>query len=527
MTMRPVVRPNILLIVADDLGWSDLGAFGGEIDTPRLDQLALGGVRLTNFHTAPVCAPTRAMLMTGSDHHEVGLGVMHETLTPRHVGKPGHEGYLNDRAAPVPERLLAAGYRTLMSGKWHLGRDAATSPKARGFERSFALAGGEHNHYGADQTDAAPGAHGLARYMLDGSPARYPEGAYSSDHFADRLIGFLAEGERDPRPFFAYLPFTAPHSPLQAPPGLVAKYRGRYDAGPEVMQTLRLDRMKALALPIAHARPAPIRGGEPWDRLSAGERAQQARRMEIYAAMVEAMDTAVGRVVDEIARQRRLQHTVVIFLSDNGPAGMPRETTSPWKEMIAARADNSLANLGRADSYASMGPRWAEAQASPFSLFKRFTTEGGVRTCSFVAGPGVRSGVASDAFMHVTDYAATILDLAGVAPASVPGKAPMRGRSAAAMLAGRSDRVRTDDDVVCWEYLYGFGARQGRWKAVLVPPVARQLWPDLPVNQWHLYDLADDPGETFDLAKAHPERLAFLVERWHQFAAEVGVVLPE
>lgn len=312
-----------------------------------------------------------------------------------------------------------------------------------------------------------------------------------------------------------------------APAALVEKYRGRYDAGPEAMREARLARMRALGLPIAHARPAPLRGGKPWETLSPAERAAETRRMEVFAAMVEAMDAAIGRVIAQIESTGRLANTVVIFLSDNGPAGMPREITPPWQEMIATRADNRLENIGRATSYTSMGPRWAESQAAPFSLFKRFTTEGGVRTCSFACGPGVRIGAASDAFVHVMDYAATILELAGVAPVGLPGKAPMRGRSALAMLGGESAAVRAVDDVVCWEYLYGFGVRQGDWKAVLVPAVARMLFPDLPINRWHLYNVADDPGETHDLASTEPQKLRALVEHWERYASEVGVVLPE
>ena len=521
------MRPNIPLIVADDLGWSDLGAFGGEIDTPNLDRLAMRGMRMTNFHTAPVCAPTRAMLLTGSDHHEVGLGVMHETITPRHAGRPGHEGYLNERAVSIASRLASGGYRTLMAGKWHLGREAAHSPKVRGFERSFAMLGGEHNHYGMDQTEATGGTHGPTRYRLDGEFIDYPEGAYSSDYFATRMVEFLDAGAGDAQPFFAYLAFTAPHSPLQAPEALIEKYRGRYDAGPEAMREARLARMRTLALPIAHARPAPLRGGSPWHELSPQTRAQESRRMEVFAAMVEAMDGAVGRVVDSIERNGRLDDTVVFFLSDNGPAGVPREITPPWQAMIAERADNRVENIGRATSYTSMGPRWAESQAAPFSLFKRFTTEGGVRTCSFVAGPRIAAGGASDAFLHVMDYAPTILELGGVDAGSVPGKAKMRGRSAVGLLHGTHSEVRTKEDALGWEYLYGRGLRKGDWKVVMLPAAARIISTELPIDQWLLYNVADDPGETIDLAKSHPEKLGELVAAWETYARETGVVMPE
>lgn len=521
------MRPNILLVVADDLGWSDLGAFGGEIDTPHLDALALRGVRFTNFHTAPVCAPTRAMLMTGADHHEVGLGVMHETITPHHRGKPGHEGHLNARAHTIVTRLRDGGYRTVMAGKWHLGRDEIDSPHGQGFERSFALLGGEHNHYGADQTETRGGAHGPTLYREDGAITKYPEGEYSTDCFADRLIGYLEEGARDPRPFFAYLPFTAPHSPLQAPARLIEKYRGRYDKGPEALRESRLARMRELKLPIAHARPARFWGGQPWSELGAERRALEARRMEVYAAMVEALDAAVGRVIGSIERMGRMADTVVIFLSDNGPAGYPREDASPWKEMIAARYDNSLANIGRLDSYTSTGPRWAEAQSAPFSLFKRFTTEGGVRTCSFAAGPGIEGGRCSDALLHVMDYAATVCAIAGVDAGAPPGKASMRGRSALPLLQGASDTVRRDDDVLGWEFLYGRGIRKGPWKAVFLPQFAALIDTELPHNQWLLYNVAEDPGETVDVAAKHPDKLRELVAAWERYAHETGIVMPE
>ena len=256
---RERVRPNFLLIVADDLGWSDLGAFGGEIATPNLDALALAGVLFTDLHTAPTCSPTRAMLLTGNDNHEVGLGSMAELLTPEQQGRPGYEGYLNRRAATLAERLREGGYRTYMAGKWHLGLAEDQSPAARGFERSFALLQGVHNHYGIDQGAAWQAAGVSARYREDGLPATYPEGAYSSDHFADRLTGYLRDGRDDPRPFFAYLAFTAPHWPLQAPEATVARYRGRYDAGPEALRQERLRRQRALGLVKPGTEPfAPV-----------------------------------------------------------------------------------------------------------------------------------------------------------------------------------------------------------------------------------------------------------------------------
>ncbi len=238
--------PDVLIIVADDLGYSDIGAFGGEISTPNLDALARRGAKLTGFYTAPACSPTRAMLMTGRDNHEVGLGTMAEALDHNQRGKPGYEGALNFRTTTLAERLTVAGYRTMMTGKWHLGLRPNQSPTARGFQRSFALLDGAHNHYGTDQ-DQTGGTAPASSYSENGKAARFPVGRYSSDYFADRMIEFLQETPAE-QPVFAYLAFTDLHWPLQAPAQEIAKYRGRYDAGPDALRTARLERMKALGL---------------------------------------------------------------------------------------------------------------------------------------------------------------------------------------------------------------------------------------------------------------------------------------
>ena len=518
-------RPDILLIVVDDMGWSDLGAFGGEIDTPHLDALAARGVKLTNFHASPLCSTTRAMLMTGCDHHQVGLGTMAEILTPEQRGKPGYEGYLNDRAETIAERFRRGGYSTLMSGKWHLGINGQSPPSAKGFDRSFALFNGEHNHYGADQTEETAGVPGKSGYELDGKPVLFPEGAYSTDYFAARMIEFLENADTD-RPFFGYLAFTAPHSPLQAPDELIAKYHGKYDEGPEVLRDRRLAKMRRLGLSVADARPADFYGSKPWGELPPEVRALEARKMEVYAAMMEAMDLAVGRVVATLKRIGRLDNTVIVFLSDNGPSGTMRETAPRWREWIAERCVNSLDNIGRANSYASIGPRWAEAQAAPFLLFKRYTTEGGVRTCAFATGLGVEGGRESNAFIHVTDLPPTLLDLAGIDAVSAPGKLTMRGVSVAGIFSGTRAEVHSPDEAVGWELSYARALRKGDWKAVYLPTVAQSIAPELPVNRWLLFNLTADPGETTDLAAKEPGKLQELVVAWEAYAKETGVVMP-
>jgi len=226
-----VTRPNFLVIVADDLGFSDIGAFGSEIETPNLDRLAHAGIRFTDFHSAPACSPTRSMLLTGTDHHIAGIGTMLEVTPPGFQARPGYEGYLNDRVVALPELLRDAGYLTLMAGKWHLGTTIDRTPWARGFERSFALLPGGASHYGTVTGDLLPA---MARYTEDDQFVTVDDDFYSSDFYADTLLRYFQErSEEDDRPFFAYLPFQAPHWPLQAPQEIIAKYRGRYDAGPE------------------------------------------------------------------------------------------------------------------------------------------------------------------------------------------------------------------------------------------------------------------------------------------------------
>lgn len=240
-------QPNILIIVADDLGYSDIGAFGGEIATPNLDALVKSGIAFTGFYTAPTCSPTRAMLLTGRDNHEAGLGTMAEGIMPDQLGKPGYEGYLSNRTATLAEMMAKAGYATFMSGKWHLGLTEETSPAARGFQRSFALLDGAHNHFGADQDGVYKKSKGGSLYRENGVLVRFPIGRYSSDYFTDRMLDYMQSA--DPVvPFFAYMTFTAPHWPLQAPDAEIAKYRGRYDAGPAALRASRIKRMKELGL---------------------------------------------------------------------------------------------------------------------------------------------------------------------------------------------------------------------------------------------------------------------------------------
>lgn len=518
-------RPNILIIVADDLGYSDLGAFGGEISTPNLDRLARSGTRLIDFHTAPTCSPTRSMLLTGTDNHLAGLGSMAEQLLPNQTGQPGYEGFLRKDVATLAERLGGAGYRTMMSGKWHLGRAAEHDPHARGFAASFALLPGSHNHFGIGlSTDRLRGA----TYTENGAiVTKLPANFYSSDTFAEKLVEQLArtKAARAEAPFFAYLAFTAPHWPLHAPAGTVAKYRGRYDAGFEALRLERIRRQRALGLfpKGAEAHPLTLPDDQRWETLTPAERSRQSRSMEVYAAMVDRMDQAVGKVLAHLESTGELDNTIVFFMSDNGPEGLDLYTTAhqPFKQR-AFYADNRLDSIGTAASAWTYGPGWAQASAGALSKFKGYQTEGGIRVPAFLVVPGKKgrdriSGIPST----VMDVAPTMLELARVADVGRSGQnaaalQPIRGTSLATNLmnpsAGRPSAIAAGE-VFGRRYV-----RQGQWKLI---------HPGVGEGDWQLFDLETDPGEAVDLAGFEPKRLQSMLAAWKKYAEHVGVVLPE
>lgn len=527
---KPSRRPNFLIIVADDLGFSDVGAFGSEISTPNLDAIAYAGLRFTDFHSASACSPTRSMMLTGTDHHIAGIGTMAEALRPEHEGKPGYEGFLNERVVTLPELLRDGGYLTLMSGKWHLGMTRDTSPWARGFTRSFTMLAGAANHYGSSPShnDDPLQAKMKTIYMEDGNLlGDLPKDFYSSDGFTDRLITYFDEREDREQPFFAYLAFTAPHWPLQAPRDLIEKYRGRYDEGPDALRAERLARLRKLGLcpedAVAHP-VVPI--DRPWSELTDDERKVSARTMEVYSAMVERMDWNIGRVVDYLRKSGELDNTVILFMSDNGAEGTLLEALpilgTHMMNVIKRYYDNSYENIGNPNSFVWYGPRWAQAATAPSRLFKMFTTEGGIRVVSFMHYPGFeRQNGISHEFMTVMDIAPTMLEMAGI---QHPGTnyrgrsvALMRGQSLLPYLQGAREQAQAEAIPVGWELFGHMALRNGDWKAVLIPPPHG-------AGTWQLFNLADDPGETNNLAKAHPEKLAELIRLWDAYAEETGTI---
>lgn len=516
-------RPNVVILLVDDMGWSDIGPFGAaEIRTPHLDELAARGTRLTNFHVSPYCAPTRSMLFTGQDSHEVGLGNMIELATPEQLGAPGYEGYLNDRAVTVARRLHDEGYRTFLSGKWHLGIEQSGAPTRWGFDRAFAMLRGEANQY--QYQGPVPSPDGPDLFTLDGEPFEVPSDFYTTTAFTDYFLSFLEETPRE-QPFFGALTFTAPHSPLQAPAEDIARYRGVFDGGPQALADARVESMKRMGLLDDDVVPHRIVGGEKWEAMSAEEREPWARRMEVYAAMIDVMDQAVGRVMSALKERGQFEDTIVVFLSDNGAAGSLREGNPKWGPWIEANFDNSLENLGSGTSYISTGPEWAQASMSPFALYKGFTTEGGLVSPTIVAGPGVAAGGLSGDYGDVRDLVPTLLRLTGTPERHYAGAAPLRGRDISRELRRPDPEREGPRRTVAGEVNGGAYVVRGGWKAVSITdrsggyPGALQ-----PSRQWLLFDLVADPGETTDVAGRHPWVLRRLVREYERWAAEVGVV---
>lgn len=517
-------QPNILLILADDLGYSDLGAFGGEINTPRLDTLASANLQLTSMYAAPTCSPTRSMLMSGTDNHLVGLATMAEALQPFQKGKPGYEGYLNQRAYSMAQLLKEGGYHTLMVGKWHLGLEPEQGPSARGFEQSYALleGGGPHFKPRSDEPSVLEQVH----YRENGKPVMVPDNFYSTDFYTDTLIGYIKDSSKDGKPFFAYAAYTSPHWPLQAPQAYIDKYQGRYDKGYDSVRAERIERMKKIGLLAADfnaARPIPANPHLPgWDQLTAEQKKIEARKMEIYAAMVDNLDHNVGRLLDYLDNSGQLDNTLVVFMSDNGAAG---ENHSQWYPS-GKHTDNSLANLGRINSEVDYGIRWAEVSATPFHLFKGTTAEGGISVPAIVKMPKsmARTGRVSSV-ARVDDLLPTFLALAHIPlPAANADKAPVTGSSMLAMLAGEPSNAE-QSPTMAGELFGNAYYREGNLKLLGMRPQVGFGDAPKPPN-WTLYDLSKDRGETTDLAAQQPEQVQRMLQAWRAYAGQVGVVFP-
>lgn len=511
-------RPNILLIVADDLGYADLGVFGSEIPTPNMDALAKSGMLLTNFYAHMACSPTRAMLMSGTDSHIAGLGVMNPSNDPAQKGQPGYESYLNFRVASMANLMKDAGYHTYMTGKWHLGATVETGPRARGFEKSFVSIDGAA-HLGGLSWNGP----GLAPYRDGEEMVTVDDEFYTTRFYTERMIDYIDADRADDKPFFAYLAYTAPHWPLQAPRSSIEQFKGWYDDGYEALYKRRFARMKELGFVSADAEELPPVEGQPaWEDLTAEEQKTEARKMEIYAAMVSDLDIYIGQVVDYLKSIGEYDNTFIFFMSDNGPENQRRDLTNETiADWVAQCCDNSYENLGDGDSYVMYGPNWARASSVAFYRAKSTGFEGGIHVPAFVRYPAmIDGGARNDQFITAMDVLPTFMDLAD---AELPNGAyrgrpvfPVKGSSFIATLQDPKTQIHDNSNAVGWE-LYGHKAlRRGDWKLVWDAAKADDA-------AWELYNIAEDPQEQNDLSDVETERLKTMISLWRTYHEENGL----
>jgi len=522
--------PNILLVVADDLGMLDIGAFGSEIRTPSIDRLAQQGVKLTNFYTSATCSPTRAMLLSGTDNHAAGIGNMIEHVAPNQRGQEGYEGHLSTNVVSVAKLLQDAGYQTYMAGKWHLGKTEELLPNSRGFDESISLGEG-----GASYFNDMMGLTGFvpsANYHRNGEKVtELPEDFYASEYYADFIIENIENGSDD-QPFFAYLAFTAPHWPLQVRDEHLDLYKGRYDEGYEALQAERVAKAKEIGLiptdaPLAAA-PSHV---APWSELSDEDKMVQSRTMELYSATVERMDYHLGRVIDYLEQSGELDNTLIVFMSDNGADGSDRSKLPGNDKWLPEAWDLSFENMGKVGSYVYPGAAWAWASGGNYRMYKEFLSEGGIHVPAIISYPSVlNKGSELNTLISVQDIAPTLLELAGVEHPgdTYQGKPvkPMTGISFMPIVIGEND-LDNSERTIGWELFGQKVIRKGDWKLLWLSSKPSWLAQPTGADQWGLYNLAEDPAEANNLIEQEPEKFAELLALWEEYSEEQGVIIPE
>jgi len=491
-------KPNVIVILVDDMGYSDLGCYGSEIDTPNLDALAADGLRFTNFYNTSRCCPTRASLLTGLYSHQAGVGAM-----TKDEGKPGYRGRLNRECVTLAEVLKPAGYATLATGKWHVGAGKGLNPTDRGFDRFWGIpnGGGVYFKESLKLKDR--------EFYLNNDPIEPPDDLYVTDDFTDQAISFIDEAvTKTKKPFFLYLAHIAPHWPLQAKPEDIAKYKGRFDEGWDAVREARFEKQKKLGIVAEDGELSPRDPkAKAWNETPEAKRKDLAHRMEIYAAQVDCIDQNVGKLVAKLKELGQFENTLILFLSDNGCSaeGGPGGFSNGEKG----------APIGTGLSHASAGLEWANASDTPFRKFKMFTHEGGIATpliAHWPAGISAKDELRHSAG-HVIDIMPTLVEVAGASyPETVDGNAikPMEGKSLVPVF--KSDSAELERDLF-WEHLGKKAVRRGDWKAV-----------GSKKGPWELYDLKNDPTETKNLAKKNPEIIAELKSLWQAWAERSNVL---
>jgi len=509
-------KPNIVLILVDDSGLMDFGAFGGEASTPNIDRLAQGGFMFTNMHASPVCAPSRAMLLTGTDSHLAGVANLPEMLPEEYQSKPGYGGELNDRVQTIATRLKEVNYNTYATGKWHLGHNDKTLPTKRGFDRSYILGGsGGSNYDSKGYLPQKPHAH----WYADGKEVELPEDFYSSKNYIDKTISFHEEEQNRNNPFFAYIAFQAIHTPVQAPKEFVDHYMEVYSKGWDKMRQNRFEKAKQLGLIPENAQlNENIPEAKQWNELSEKQQKSYVRGMSLAAGMIEAMDYHIGRYMEYLKKEGLMENTIFIITSDNGPDGGDYTIGVPWA--IKNGYHRNFEKKGGKDFYGFMGTGFANAVSSPFSFFKYYTGEGGLRVPLIISGKGIPNNT-SNAFSFFTDIAPTIYDIAGISTSANAGFAPITGKSLYPHINDLSQPVYNENEGVGIEAASSSAYFMNGYKIV------KNNIPDGD-NVWHLHHIESDPGEVVDLADQKPELFKKMLAAYAEYEKEVGVLeMPE
>ena len=502
-------RPNFVVLMVDDAAFMDFGGYGGEANTPNIDQLADQGVRFSNYHTSPMCAPSRAMLLTGLDSHRTGVATLPETISPEQEDSPGYALRLLPGVATIADLLGEHGYQTFMTGKWHLGQAPTDLPNHHGFDRSFTLAASGGDNW--EQKSFLP-FYDEAPWFEDGEPATLPEDFYSSRFLVDKLMEYLESREAQ-KPFFAYVGFQAIHVPIQAPREFTDRYQGVYQDGWDELRERRFTRAQALGLvPQDAPPPEPHPDMRPWASLSVEEKKHYEASMMLNAGMLEAMDHHIGRLMSYLEEKGELANTVFVVTSDNGP-----EFADPSGDRVFQfwRCQNGyhtdLERLGEKGYWGAIGPEWATAAAAPGRLFKMFASEGGTRVPLIIRGPSVRNQSFNNALNFVTDVAPTIADLAGLEGIE------MDGRSLVPLLTGEAEAIYDRTEPIGLELSGNSALFKGQYK------LTRNALP-YGDGEWRLYDLHRDPAESKDLSNQLPALHQELLEDYKRYADSVGVV---
>ncbi len=521
-------RPNIVLIMADDLGFSDIGCYGSEIQTPVLDKLASDGVKFSQFYNAARCCPSRASLLTGLYPHQTGVGHM-----TRDYGKPAYTGDLNNSCVTIAEALGSAGYQTMMTGKWHVtkqtghwdGTDRTSKaqwPLQRGFEKFYGFIHGSSSYFDPVLT-------------RDNQPFdSIPDDIYLTDAISENAVNYISEASDNNKPYFMYVAYNAPHWPLHALPEDIEKYKGKYSDGWDALREKRHKRQVELGLVDEKWGLSP-RDPEVQDWDDADNKAWQERRMEVYAAMIDRLDQGIGKILDQVKASGEEDNTLIMFLSDNG--GSPETVTNPRKFYVPRetadgrfvhRGTNPEIMPGADDTFQGYGISWANASNTPFRLFKRWVHEGGIASPFIMKWPKTlkNQGGLVTGTGHIMDIMATCLDAAGVVYPQQFGAhkiTPLEGKSLLPMVEGETDETH---DYLCWEHEGNRAIKQGKWKltSYYTEPRQRRVSKGPRTGPWELYDLTADRTELHNLADQYPEKVAELVEKFEKWSEKMEVV---